>query len=87
MTIHDDTRIDNYYWMRDDNRADPEIIAHLNAENAYTDAVMAHTEALQQQLFDEIKGRIVKDDNSVISLVPNWPSISSIHNKDDDNGL
>ncbi|WP_318486606.1 S9 family peptidase [Photobacterium leiognathi] len=65
MTIHDDTRIDNYYWMRDDNRADPEIIAHLNAENAYTDAVMAHTEALQQQLFDEIKGRIVKDDNSV----------------------
>ncbi|WP_318510678.1 S9 family peptidase [Photobacterium leiognathi] len=65
MTIHDDTRIDNYYWMRDDNRADPEIIAHLNAENAYTDAVMAHTEALQQQLFEEIKGRIVKDDNSV----------------------
>ncbi|WP_318491215.1 S9 family peptidase [Photobacterium leiognathi] len=65
MTIHDDTRIDNYYWMRDDNRADPEIIAHLNAENAYTDVVMAHTEALQQQLFEEIKGRIVKDDNSV----------------------
>ncbi|KPA51898.1 protease 2 [Photobacterium leiognathi subsp. mandapamensis] len=65
MTIHDDTRIDNYYWMRDDNRADPEIIAHLNAENAYTDAVMAHTETLQQQLFEEIKGRIVKDDNSV----------------------
>ncbi|WP_318489229.1 S9 family peptidase [Photobacterium leiognathi] len=65
MTIHDDTRIDNYYWMRDDNRADQEIIAHLNAENAYTDAVMAHTEALQQQLFEEIKGRIVKDDNSV----------------------
>ncbi|WP_318464109.1 S9 family peptidase [Photobacterium leiognathi] len=65
MTIHDDTRIDNYYWMRDDNRADPEIIAHLNAENAYTDAVMAHTEELQQQLFEEIKGRIVKDDNSV----------------------
>ncbi|WP_305419028.1 S9 family peptidase [Photobacterium leiognathi] len=65
MTIHDDTRIDNYYWMRDDNRADLEIIAHLNAENAYTDAVMAHTEALQQQLFEEIKGRIVKDDNSV----------------------
>ncbi|WP_318483318.1 S9 family peptidase [Photobacterium leiognathi] len=65
MTIHDDTRIDNYYWMRDDNRADPEIIAHLNAENAYTDAVMAHTNTLQQQLFEEIKGRIVKDDNSV----------------------
>ncbi|WP_369526345.1 hypothetical protein, partial [Photobacterium leiognathi] len=35
MTVHDDTRIDNYCWMRDDNRADPEIIAHLNAENAY----------------------------------------------------
>lgn len=65
MTIHNDTRTDNYYWMRDDKRSDPEIIAHLNAENAYTDAVMAHTEALQQQLFEEIKGRIVKDDNSV----------------------
>ncbi|WP_439789937.1 hypothetical protein [Photobacterium leiognathi] len=43
MIIHDDTRIDNYYWMRDDNRADPEIIAHLSAENAYTD-VVSHTQ-------------------------------------------
>ena len=65
MTIHNDTRTDNYYWMRDDKRSDPEIIAHLNAENAYTDAVMAHTDTLQQQLFEEIKGRIVKDDKSV----------------------
>ncbi|WP_283598793.1 S9 family peptidase [Photobacterium phosphoreum] len=65
MSIHNDTRIDDYYWMRDDSRTDPEIIAHLNAENSYTDAVMAHTNALQQTLFDELKGRIVKDDNTV----------------------
>ena len=65
MSIHNDTRIDDYYWMRDDSRTDPEIIAHLNAENSYTDAVMAHTTALQQTLFDELKGRIVKDDNTV----------------------
>ncbi len=37
MTIHGDTRIDNYYWMRDDKRKDPAVIAHLNAENAYTE--------------------------------------------------
>ena len=66
MSIHNDTRIDDYYWMRDDSRTDPEIIAHLNAENSYTDAVMAHTTALQQTLFDELKGRIVKDDNTEI---------------------
>jgi len=65
MEIHGDKRTDNYYWMRDDERKDPEILAHLNAENAYTKAVLTHTESLQQTLFNEIKGRIVKDDNSV----------------------
>ena len=34
MTLHGETRVDDYYWMRDDERKDPKIIAHLNAENA-----------------------------------------------------
>jgi len=65
MKIHGHQRTDNYYWMRDDERKDPEILAHLNAENAYTKASLVHTESLQETLFNEIKGRIVKDDNSV----------------------
>ena len=65
MSNHGHTRIDDYYWMRDDKREDPEILGHLEAENAYTAAKLKHTEDLQAQLFDEIKGRIVKDDQSV----------------------
>ncbi|MGR5238907.1 S9 family peptidase [Vibrio alfacsensis] len=65
MTIHGDTRIDNYYWMRDDERKDPDILQHLEQENQYAETVLKHTEALQEQLFEEIKGRIAKDDNSV----------------------
>ncbi|MGP8308685.1 S9 family peptidase [Vibrio sp. YIC-376] len=65
MTIHGNTRIDNYYWMRDDERKDPDVLQHLEQENQYTETVLEHTEELQQQLFEEIKGRIAKDDNSV----------------------
>nr|WP_322530025.1 S9 family peptidase [Vibrio parahaemolyticus] len=65
MTIHGDTRVDNYYWMRDDERKDPEILQHLEQENQYSETVLKHTEALQNELFEEIKGRIAKDDNSV----------------------
>jgi len=65
MTVHQDTRIDNYYWMRDDTRTNQEVLAHLEAENKYTQAKLAHTTDLQTQLFNEIKGRIEKDDNSV----------------------
>jgi oligopeptidase B len=65
MTIHGDTRIDNYYWMRDDERKAPKVIGYLEAENAYTDAMLAHTKTLQSSLFEELKGRIQKDDDSV----------------------
>ena len=51
--------------MRDPGVLAPEIRAHLEAENAYTQAVMADTEELQQQLFAEMKGRIKEDDSSV----------------------
>ncbi len=63
LTAHGDTRVDNYYWLKD--RDNPEVIAYLKAENDYLDAVMKHTEAFQETLFEEIKGRIKKDDSSV----------------------
>ncbi|MCG6927933.1 MAG: S9 family peptidase [Acidobacteria bacterium] len=63
LVAHGDTRIDDYYWLRDRN--DPNVVEYLEAENAYTDAVMAHTEALRKTLFDEIVGRIEPDDTSV----------------------
>ncbi len=65
MTIHGDTRIDNYYWMRDDERKDAAVIAHLNAENAYVESKLAHTQTLQNTLFEELKGRSEKDDDTV----------------------
>jgi oligopeptidase B len=65
MVKHDHERIDSYYWMRDDKREDPEIIAHLEAENAFTQQEMKHTEALQQKLFNELTNRVEKDVDSV----------------------
>jgi oligopeptidase B len=63
MTIHGDTRIDNYYWLN--KPENPEVVKYLNEENAYTKAVMKPTEALQTTLFNEMKGRIKEDDESV----------------------
>ncbi len=60
---HGVVRLDEYHWLRE--RGDPEVTAHLEAENAYTQAVMAPTEALQETLFAEIKGRIRQTDMSV----------------------
>ena len=63
LTAHGDTRIDNYYWMN--QRDDDEVIAHLNAENDYTDKMMKHTEKLQKKLYKEIVSRIKQDDETV----------------------
>ena len=63
LTIHGHTRIDNYYWLN--QRENPKVIEYLEAENAYKDAVLKHTEALQEKLYDEILGRIKKTDMSV----------------------
>lgn len=60
---HGDRRIDDYYWLRDRNN--PEVIAYLEAENAYTEAMMQHTEALQTTLYEEMLGRIQETDLSV----------------------
>jgi oligopeptidase B len=60
-------RIDEYYWLRDDDpkQKNAEVMAQLNAENAYKNAKLAHLAGLQQTLFDEIKGRIAQDDSTV----------------------
>ena len=63
LTKHGHMRVDNYFWLRE--RENPEVIAYLEAENEYTKAMMAHTEALQEHLFEEIRGRIKQDDSSV----------------------
>ena len=63
--IHGDQRIDNYHWMRDDSRVDPEVLAYLNAENEYTEAQMADSGALTDRLYQEIVDRIVQNDESV----------------------
>lgn len=58
-------RIDEYYWLRDDTRSNPEVLAHLAAENAYADAMLAHTRPLQDTIYREIVGRIKADDGTV----------------------
>lgn len=63
LTAHGDVRIDPYYWLNDRN--DPEVIKYLEAENAYTEAQLKHTEALQEKLYKEITGRIKQEDQSV----------------------
>ena len=63
MTTHGLERVDEYYWLRD--RENQEVIDYLNEENAYREAVMKGTEALQEKLFSEMTGRIKKDDASV----------------------
>jgi oligopeptidase B len=60
-------RIDNYYWLKDKNN--PKVIEYLNAENEYTESVMASTKELQQTIYDEILGRIKEDDESYPSYI------------------
>ena len=63
LTIHSDTRIDNYYWLN--QREDEKVIEYLNQENSYTKAKLKPTNKLQKQLFNEMKSRIKEDDSSV----------------------
>ncbi|HJS17107.1 MAG TPA: S9 family peptidase [Anaerolineales bacterium] len=63
ITQHGETRIDNYYWMRD--RQDPEVLRYLRAESDYLEEVMGHTKPLQDMLYAEMKGRMMETDSSV----------------------
>ncbi|MCB9304007.1 MAG: S9 family peptidase [Lewinellaceae bacterium] len=63
LSIHGDTRIDNYYWLNE--RENPEVIAYLEAENAYTEALLSHTKGFQEKLYQEITARLQPDEASV----------------------
>lgn len=63
IITHNHTRIDNYYWLNDPEN--PDVIAYLNAENQYLDTVMLPIKPLQEKLFEEMKGRIKEQDESV----------------------
>ncbi len=63
LSIHNDTRIDNYFWLND--RENEEVITYLNQENDYTTHLLKPTEKLQEELFAEIKGKIKEEDQSV----------------------
>lgn len=63
LAIHNDTRTDDYYWLRE--RENEIVLAHLRAENAYTEAVMAPLNEFKEKLFQEMKGRIKEKDESV----------------------
>ncbi|KSX93721.1 protease 2 [Proteus mirabilis] len=65
MTEHGDTRTDNYYWLRDDARKDKQVIDYLNAENTYTESVMAAGKTLEDTLYNEMVERMAQNDASV----------------------
>jgi oligopeptidase B len=69
-TLHGHTLEDNYRWMRD--KSSPELLAHLEAENAYTKSVMAGTEELQARLYTEMLSHIKETDESVPYLQRGW---------------
>lgn len=63
LEIHGDRRIDSYFWMNE--RENPEVLKYLEEENAYCDFVMKDTQDLQNELFEEMKARYKKDDESL----------------------
>jgi len=63
LTAHGHTRIDNYYWLR--KKSNKQVVAYLEAENKYTDAMLKHTEELQEKLFQEMRARMKETDMTV----------------------
>ena len=62
-TLHGEVRRDDYFWMRE--KTNPEVVAYLEAENAFVEAGTAHTKALQEQLYKEMLGRLKETDQAV----------------------
>ena len=63
LEIHNDIRVDPYYWLNDRNNE--EVIDYLERENDYYEKMTAHSRDFQKKLFEEMKGRIKEDDESV----------------------
>lgn len=62
LVKHNEVRIDPYFWLND--KDNPEVHKHLQAENQHTETSLEHTHKLQEKIFSELKGRIKEDDNS-----------------------
>ena len=67
LTVHEHTRVDPYYWLNE--RENPEVISYLNSENSYSEDAMKPTEGLQEELYNEIVGRLDKTEESVPYLL------------------
>ncbi|XVF67059.1 hypothetical protein PTKIN_Ptkin10aG0090500 [Pterospermum kingtungense] len=65
MEMFKDVRADNYYWLRDDSRKDPQILSYLQQENAYTEAIMSGTKKFRDEIYAELRARLKEDDISV----------------------
>jgi oligopeptidase B len=70
LEAHGDRRVDPYYWLRE--KHDPEVIAYLEAENAYAEGVMAGAAELEQKLYREVVGRVQETDTSAPVLHKGW---------------
>lgn len=65
MTLHGETRVDDYYWLRDDKRENEEVLDYLRAENNYGKQIMATQQPLQNRILKEIVDRLPPQDHSV----------------------
>ena len=70
LELHGERRVDEYSWLR--QKDDAQVIAYLQAENAYADALLTPTTAFQQALYDEMLARIKEDDQSVPYRLGAW---------------
>ena len=69
VTSENGSREDEYYWLRDDKRENPDMLAYVKAENAYADAMLAHVKPLETKVYNEIIGRLQQDDSTVPYLM------------------
>jgi oligopeptidase B len=70
LTAHGRTRIDDWYWLA--NREDPDVLRYLEGENEYAAAVLAPTEALQEELFEKIRSRVRETDAGAPGRKGQW---------------
>jgi oligopeptidase B len=71
-SYHGDVRVDNYHWLRDDDRNDKQVLDYLNQENAYTDAQLDSQETLIDKLYHEIVGRLPKKEQTVPAKIDDY---------------
>jgi oligopeptidase B len=69
-STHSDLRVDPYFWLRE--KTSPDVLNYLNAENAYTQNLMAHTQSIQNKLYQEMISRIKETDFSVPAKMDNY---------------